>query len=565
MKTTSPLRDLLWAAPLSLALGYPLAIIQPGNILIGWLLFSFLFLLSFYAMRGTQVNTHTGKQVDAQPCPERSRRDVTRISYLPTPNAQLTTPVPFLILYTAFLLRLTLGATFYLVLPLQPDAAEDHRAGYIYYDAYRRDTQAWELARSDQPLWSAFNKNFYSDQYGGLLALSAVSYRYLSPDAHRPLLPILLAALAATLGLPFLWKSAARLWDKRIARFAVWMYALYPESLLLGSSQMREPFLMFFMAMALWGFVNQRVERRAEQSGARSRNTLIWLILGFIGMLLISPIAALLTLIILLGWMFVQREHGRVSWIALLATGLVFIAGLYLLAWGLEREQPFGSSPFGVIMNWSREAVKWDVYQLERGSGWVQKLFGEMPEGLHPLFVMIYGLCQPVLPAAFVEPTTLTLRLLGIFRALGWYALVPLLFYAPFAAFRSTLFLSEVEGTGADRRLWLWLTAVVWLWSIASALRGGADQWDNPRYRAILIVIESLVAGFAWVNRDRWLIRWLAVEVVFLAFFTQWYASRYYHLGEQIPFGQMVALIFICAAMILGGGRWWDQRQARRM
>ena len=520
----------------SLALGAGLSAMQPGAFLLGWLIFSVLLIVTQYAIRIT-----------------------ARL----TPNPHLLTRI----LYVAFLLRLVLGATFYVTLPLQPEAADDHRNGYIYTDAYRRDMQAWDLAQSDQPVWESFNKSHYSDQYGGLLAILTAAYRYLSPDAHRPLLPILFAALTAALGLPFLWNSASGLGGERVASVAVWVYALYPESILLGSSQMREPFLMTFMAMSLWGFVSWRTAGRVGGGFRRAENTTqspppyrdqrwLWLALGFLGMLLISPAVALLTLVLLAGWTFVQREHGRVSWTALLVTGLVFIAGLYLLAWGLEREQPFGSSPIGIVMNFARDAVKWDTYQLERGSGWVQKLFSEMPDGWHPLFVMIYGLCQPVLPAAFVEPTTLTLRLLGIFRALGWYALVPLLFYAPFAATRS-------EG-GEKRRLWYWLIAIVWIWSIIAALRGGADQWDNPRYRAILIVIESLVAAFAWVNRDHWLTRWVILEIIFLVFFTQWYASRYYHLGGQIPFGWMVAIIFAFAVFILGGGGWLDRRKVRR-
>jgi hypothetical protein len=270
-------------------------------------------------------------------------------------------------------------------------------------------------------------------------------------------------------------------------------------------------------------------------------------------MLLVSPAIALLMLIILAGWMWVGRERGRVSWVALAVAGLVFLAGLYLLAWGLEREQAFGSSPLGIILNWSRDAVQWDIHQLERGSGWVQKLFNEMPEWLRPIFVMVYGITQPVLPATFIEPTTPLFRALYIFLSLGWYALVPLLFYAPIAAFRTS--------RAAARRLWLWLTAVTWLWIIVSALRGGADQWDNPRYRGILIVIQALVAAYAWVHRDRWLVRWLSVEGVFLVVFTQWYVSRYYHLGGQLPFGVMVLLIVVIAAVILIGGWWWDRRK----
>jgi hypothetical protein len=518
LRDMKPMKFHLWFIFSSLTLGAILASIQPGNFLIGLLLFSFLFLLSFYVLRYFHRWSGGG-------------RDLAWAMAL------------------AFLLRLALGMTLYLVLPLNENAAKDHSAGYVFFDAYRRDAQAWNLAQSDEPVWAAFNKTYYTDQYGGLLALSAASYRYLSSDAHRPLLPVIFGALTAALGLAFLWKAAAHAWGEKVAFAAAWIYALYPESILLGSAQMREPFLMGFMAMSLWGFV----EQRAERSEAHSRSPLLWLALGFVGMLLISPIAGLFTLLLFVGWTWVQREHGRVSWIALTTAGLIFIAGFYLLAWGLEREQPFGSSPFGIVMNWSRDAFNWDVHQLERDSGWVQKLFDEMPGWLRPLFVMIYGITQPVLPATFIKPTTLTMRLLGIYRALGWYALVPLLFYAPFAAFRTV--------RGSARRLWLWLTVIAWLWIIVAAMRGGADQWDNPRYRAILILFESLVAGFAWINRDRWLIRWLAVEMVFLAVFTQWYVSRYYQWGGQLPFGWMVALVGLLAALILFGGWWWDRRK----
>ena len=520
----------------SLLLGAGLSAIQPGNFLLGWLTFSFLSLLSFYVLRFSHRWANGGRTLAWA-------------------------------MALAFLLRLALGVTLTLALPADGNPSEHHQAGYIFFDSYRRDAQAWDLSQSDAPIFSAFNKNYYTDQYGGLLALSATAYRYLSPDAHRPLLPSLLGAMMATLGLVFLWKAAHRTWGERVALVAVWIYALYPESILLGSAQMREPFLMAFMAMSLWGFVSWQTAGRVGGGFRYAENATqppppyrdhrwLWLALGFIGMLLVSPPVALLTLVLFAGWTFVQRDRGRISWVALLATGLVFVAGLYLLAWGLEREEPFGSSPIGIVMNFARDAVKWDTYQLERGSGWVQKLFDAMPEGLHPLFVMIYGLTQPVLPAAFVEPTTLTLRLLGIFRALGWYALVPLLFYAPFAATRSEV--------GEKRRLWYWLIALVWIWSIVAALRGGADQWDNPRYRAILIVVQALVAGFAWVNRDRWLTRWILLEVVFLAFFTYWYAHRYYYIGVEIPFPALVGIIIAFAALILGGGWWRDRRKVRR-
>jgi hypothetical protein len=523
----------------SLLLGAGLSAIQPGNFLLGWLLFSFLFLLSFYVLRFTFFWAVAPSKV------QRS-----------TFNLQL-------LLTIAFLLRLALGAALYVALPVDGNPNEQNRAGYIFFDSFRRDAQAWDLAQSDQPILNAFSKKFYTDQYGGLLAFSALAYRYLSPDAHRPLLIVLFAALAAALGVAFLWKAAARQWGESVAAPAAWIFALYPESILLGSAQMREPFLMLFTAMALWGFVEWRASGLDAAEKRRlldQRSAILWLVLGFAGMLLVSPGVALAMLVVLGGWMWVRREHGRVSWIALAAAGLVFLAGLYLLAWGLTRESFGAGSPLGVIFEWFREAVKWDVYQLERGSGWVQKLFDEMPGALRPLFVAVYGITRPVLPAQFIESTTLTLRLLGIFRSIGWYALVPLLFYAPFAVWRTQ--------PGQNRRLWAWLTTSVWVWIVIASLRGGADEWDNPRYRAILLVWQALVAGYAWAwsreRRDAWLGRWVVLEVVFLAVFTQWYLSRYYHIGGQMPFGWMVALLLGAGGVILLGGWWWDRRRARR-
>jgi len=48
--------------------------------------------------------------------------------------------------------------------------------------------------------------------------------------------------------------------------------------------------------------------------------------------------------------------------------------------------------------------------------------------------------------------------------------------------------------------------------------------------------------------------------VVFLLFFTQWYASRYFYLGGQLPFAVMVALILGLWGIILGIGVWRDKR-----
>jgi hypothetical protein len=50
------------------------------------------------------------------------------------------------------------------------------------------------------------------------------------------------------------------------------------------------------------------------------------------------------------------------------------------------------------------------------------------------------------------------------------------------------------------------------------------------------------------------------MEVLFVLVFTQWYASRYYYWGGQLPFATMVALILVLWGVILAIGIWRDKR-----
>ena len=525
-----------WITPLSLLLGALLSFLQPGSWLVGWLAFSvllfFAFLL-FALLHAWAGGGHT---------------------------------LTWLIALT-FALRLVAGVGAYLALPVDGYADDpDDSSGFIFTDAHRRDDQAWELASSDVSILSAFNKTYHSDQYGGLLAFTSLAYRVLSPDAHRPLLLGVLSALIAALGMPFFWRAANLAFGAKVALPAAWILALYPESLLLGGAVMREPYLITFGALALWGFMSRSGfqpdnSANANKSGYKpDLQAFIWLALGLAGMLLVSPIAALMTLVIFAGWMWFASEKGKLSWWTVAVILLVFVAGLFLLSASLNRQGQFDTtSPIGVIGGFTREAIKFDVYQLERGSGWVQKLFDEMPAWLRLPFVAVYGIFQPVLPAVFIEPTTLTWRVIGIGRALGWYLLWPLLLYAFIATWKND--------NPRERRLWLWITVISWLWIILTALRGGGDQWDNPRYRAILLLWQALASGYAWacfrLKTDSWLVRIWLIEGIFLAFFTQWYLSRYHHIGGQIPFGWLVGLIIGSSLIVLIGGAWWDHHQHR--
>jgi len=512
-------RDFIWIFPLSIGLGAVLSSLQAGNWFLGWLGFSFLFLLSFSLLTLSTKWANGGKT----------------LAWM---------------VALAFALRLAGGVAAYMALPIYGFDDADDKAGYVYTDAHRRDDQAWGLANSEHPIMDAFNKKFAYDQYGGLLAFSAFVYRYFSPDTHRPLMLILLAALAGTLSLPFLWKAVSLQWGEKVALASAWIFALYPESILLGGSSMREPYLMLFSAFVLWGFVNFVADSRANIFNV------MWLGLGMMGMLLVSPSVALVTLGLLAGWLYFTSERGHLTWQGVFVIAIVFIISLLILTSALDRQGNLGGgTPFAVIGNFLREAIKMDVHHLERSSGWVQKLFDEIPAWLHIPFVLIYGIFQPVLPAAIVEPTTLPWRIIAVARAVGWYALLPALILSFGAAAGQT--------SDAKRKLLIWINLVIWGWILLTSLRGGADQWDNPRYRTILFLWQAVIAGQVWVwwreTRNVWFLRVVSMEFVFLIFFGYWYANRYFKVGLQLPFVQMVAIILGLWALIFFGGVWRDR------
>jgi hypothetical protein len=529
-ESTFAVKELFYILPVSLGLGALFSSIQQDNFFSGFLAFSFAFLLSIVLLRLAHGWSGGGKTL-------------------------------VLIIALAFFLRLAVGVTLHLALPLYGHDDVDDRAGYVYTDAHKRDDQAWALATSDRLITDAFSEKYATDQYGGLLAFNALIYRYLSPDLQRPLLLILVSAFFAALGVPFLWKAVAQVFGERVAWASAWIFALYPESILLGASAMREPYLLTFNTFALWGFVTSGLQPASRGLPSDSKKGWIWFALGLLGMLLVSPVVALVTIVILGGWVFFTREGREISWQGILAVAAIFLIGLFLLSSSLNRSGEFeATSPLHVINDWMKIAVRMNVYEIESGSGWVQKIFDEGPTWIRLPFISVYGIAQPVLPATVIHPTKLIWTIIGFLRGLGWYLILPL------------LILSFVAATGQTsrktRNLILWLSLLMVLWVLLAALRGGADLYDNPRYRTILFLWQAIIAGGVWVwwreTRNRWFVRVVLMEVLFVLVFTQWYASRYYHWGGQLPFPVMIALILVLWSIVLGMGWWQDGKNARK-
>jgi hypothetical protein len=317
---------------------------------------------------------------------------------------------------------------------------------------------------------------------------------------------------------------------------ASWFLVLYPDGILYTSSQMREPFILGLSMIAFWAVM------RLLSKKVRVLAPL------FVSLALITVISSRIAAIVFffLLMLFLLENMPRLSanaqkftWILLPVMMLLFL----LASWA-----------------WLQSSAEWDMLLTERGSGWVAKVIEEIGQQYRIPFLVMYGIAQPVLPAAVAEPTLPLWKVINIARSGGWYLLAPLLAYAGFT-------ILKVKDRN-ERRVWIWMAAFSLAWIVIASARAGGDQWDNPRYRANMLPWLVLTAGWAVrqavLNRDAWLPRLLLVEAVFLGFFTNWYFSRYFLLWRRMFFWEMIAWIAGLTALILLGGLGYDVWKKQR-
>lgn len=429
----------------------------------------------------------------------------------------------------AVVLRLGLGCLWQQILPRAGYGSNVEKAGYVMKDAYTRDSGAWKLAKSDKPLWAAFTQDMTGDQYGGLMFLSAAVYRLSGGRYHHPLLIVVLTAIFSSLALLFSWAFVKQAWGSAAATAAVWIVALYPEAVLLGSSQMREPFVVTFVALGFFGLISYF--RASRRSG------LIWVCAALIGAGLFSPpLAALLCaalLILALAFEFSQRSFKDVThrgdfWLVLAIVILLIAVGIWL---GWAQIAPRGTKNiFDLVGWWTRRAAVYQSYLSQAASGWLQREFNKLPTFLHIPVLIFYGALRPFLPATLVAYRVPVWYVISVWRSVGWAVMLLSITYATILAF-----LGKKE---KNRNLSIAMCGVVWAGILIASLRGGGDDWDNPRYRLLFLTLQAGLAGWAWA-RTAWrnsfgMRRALIGTGIFFLWFMPWYIRRYHGMPWDV-------------------------------
>ncbi len=318
---------------------------------------------------------------------------------------------------------------------------------------------------------------------------------------------------------------------------------------------MREAIVIPLIALTFFGIT---------QIQARKLSGWFWILLSAIVLLLIQPLAGLISFAVLIGvWLFDPITQNALSnrhtVLTIVLLGSLVVVAMFIASSILVKLPSLqGSGPLSVYFTWFRNNFTFQSYDLERNSGMFQSLLASVGAQWRWLITLVYGIAQPVLPATVGDPTAaVVMRIIGFLRAAGWYFLALFLVYGA---------LRVISSRQEERRYQLmWIGVISWAWIMVSALNGGADQWDHPRYRAILLLWQVILAAWAWEwarkQHDAWLWRWLAVEVVFVGLFTEWYIGRYYPGFIHLNIILMSAITLAACGLILVGGVVWDHRR----
>src|SRR3990172_12744917 len=210
-----------------------------------------------------------------------------------------------------------------------------------------------------------------------------------------------------------------------------------------------------------------------------------------------------------------------------------------------------------MVIDWLRYNFCFQSHLAERSSGMLQNLLDSIGERWRFLVILGYGIAQPVLPAALVDPAASIWRVINSLRAAGWYLLAPFFSYGVLSIFYPG------PQPGRWQRSWLSLACLGWL--LVAALNAGGDQWDNPRYRLLFLPWMAYIAAWGWLwsrhRSDPWLWRLVVLMGMFVGLFLEWYISRYIKAFLHLSIWVMAGLTVSCVVIFLVGCLVWDWRQ----
>lgn len=424
--------------------------------------------------------------------------------------------------------------------------SDRNRIGLVETDALNATTKAWRAAQSNQPVLETWTQGS-GDNTGGITVMGVIMFRLFSSDQERALLLGLLAAAVSALTVIPTFRLANELFSERVAKVAAVIAAVYPEAVMLGALNVQQGYLALLFGvelLAVAGLMLWKTSNSGKLGVPGPVVAAIILVLSLVAMFLLSYqffILAIFCVALFAVWLADPRRRiGRILWIAA-GLGLLALIVLHVLSLRdlIPSDSDYLYSQYHYLygLAWA----EYDKMVVAGGGDLFQTVFVSIDRTVAFLLAALYGLLQPVLPAA-IGHRNLTAQgggfwqALGIYRSLGWYLLLPVLIYGSLKSLRGLI----------SRKPEAILAVLFWGIAFIGSYRAFGDQWDNPRYRFFAFVPMALLAAWAWVEwrekRDPWFLRIAIPFAVAVIGLTIWYLLRDY-AGVQFPVVMSLAVL----------------------
>jgi len=433
--------------------------------------------------------------------------------------------------------------------------------GLVELDAINANETAWRAAQSGGPVLEAFQRA-PGDNTGGITVLGVVVFRLLSPDLERTLLLGLIASAFTSLTVIAVYRLAGGLFSPGVAKAAALIAAIFPEAVMIGSSHQQMGYMAIALSvelLAVAGLVLNRDSAPGEPGLPKGRRAVVLLIAILTAMFFLSRLFFILGIAcgaVLAIWLSDPRKRlARFFWIG---TGLAASVLIILRILGALDVIP---SSWDVLFAGYRYlyGMAWEEFEkmaYAGGGDLFQTVLATMEKGPAFLLAAVYGLVQPVLPAAIGHRSLSAeggafWQVLGIYRSLGWYLLLPVLIYGT---------LKSLRGIRARNPETI-LMVVFWFVAFIGSYRAFGDQWDNPRYRLFVLAPMAILAAWAWMTQresgDPWFKRIVIPFAVATVGLTIWYLLRDYAMvdfpvvGSILMIGAITIVAFILSLFLV--------------
>lgn len=358
----------------------------------------------------------------------------------------------------------------------------DYRDGFLMGNAAKFDRMAWGWAQDQD-----YDEITY--RAPGILYLLGFSYKFLSHDVHRPVVPLFFVALGGGLVAPFTYKFASKLFSPQVGRWAALAVALHPEFFYHATVQIREQMIAAGLALALWGAALLR-ERLTSKGAAAAVAGL--LVVFFFNPSFGFPAIAVFTLVVL-------RSEGFFGYAVARSAVIFGVIGLLFLLLGasiianrlLDHEYDEASAvaenlsgQFFVSKFFTQIETTLEEFDDENAGGLAERYISNLPSFLRSPLHAAWGLFLPVVPQGTYG--WLLVHIPAYFmRSLGWHITLPFLLYGIIAT--------------ACREKFLLLALFVSALLIGAGLTS-IGIWDSTRYRSFGAPLFAVMMALAWLH-----------------------------------------------------------------